>query len=198
MVSRPTSQVELSRTGCHSSTIFEPTHIRFTNYTPYERLRIAINLQYPCIIEPDSLAQASFAFHEKPKSLHPLLEEANAHFTHLFIFLHCLYVFTCITRKHRTRKPPFPTAFVTGETDIPSFSSLVSCEHILTPSLPSLLPRVFHALATQYPSAPRTCLSLAITPLAFNTRRRFHKFILSTTNHQSFELQAMRRRWRNR
>ena len=81
--------MELSRIGCHSSTNFEPIHIRFTNYPPYERLRIAINTQYPCIIQLDSLARASFALHEKLESHHLLLEEATAHFTQPFVFIQC-------------------------------------------------------------------------------------------------------------
>ena len=89
VVSRAASQVEPSRIGCYSSTNFEPIHIRFTNYPPYERLRIAINPQHPCIIQLDSLARASFAFHEKLESHHLLLEEATAHFTQPFVFLQC-------------------------------------------------------------------------------------------------------------
>ena len=80
---------------------------------------------------------------------------------------------------------------------MPSFSSFVSYAHILTPSLPSLSPRVFHDPSTQFLSAPRTRLSVAVAPLASNTGRRFHEFILSTANHPSFELQTMRRRGRN-
>jgi len=180
---------------------FEPTHNRFTKFASYEHLRTARNPEYTCISHLDCLVRTSFALCKNLESLHPLLEERDACFNHPLIFLQCYYIVTCITRTNRMRKPLCHAARFAGETDHPSpihsFSSLVSCTHILTPSLPSFSPDIFHNLSIQFSSASYVHLSLAIVPPASNTSRDFRKYILFAFNHPSIELQGMRRRWCN-
>lgn len=123
---------------------FEPSHIRFTKYASYERLPIPSSPENTCIFISTVPSEPRFAFHKSPESHHLLLEERNARFTHLVIFLQCHSVVPCITRENRIRKPLHHATPLAGEADHPSsilsFSSLVSCAHVLTLSLPSLCP----------------------------------------------------------
>lgn len=131
-----------------SSNDFEPSHIRFTNHASYERSPIPSSPENTCIFISTVPSEHRFAFHKSPKSLHLLLEERNARFTHLIIFLQCHSVVPCITRENRIRKPRHHATPLAGEADHPStilsFSSLVSWAHVLTLSLPSVLPYILH------------------------------------------------------
>ena len=91
----------------------------------------------------DGPVRTSFTLHKKPGSLHQLLEERNARFTHPLIFLQCYSVFFCITRKHTIPKPFCHSLPISGEAAHP-FVLPLSCTHISTLSMPSVLPDSFH------------------------------------------------------
>ena len=186
---------------------FEPNHNRFTNYALYEHSPIPSSPENTCISISAVSSERRFALNKNPgtPNLRPLLEERNARFTHAFIFLQCYPVFSCNSRENRIRKPLYRATPVAGEANHPppvlSFSSLVSCTDILTPSLPSFSSYIFHD-----PFLFNFCrgrglmfarLSLEIAPPASNTSRDSHKFILSTFSDPSIKLQGVWRRWCN-
>ena len=166
-----------------------PTIIRFTNYAPYDRLRIATSPGNTCIFFISTVPSARRAPNRSLRC--PLLEERNARFTHPILFLQCYSVFLCITRQSTIPKPLCHSVPIAGEADhlppILSFSPLLSCTHTLTPSAFCLFfTTPFYSIFLG--------VSPAIAPSAPNTGRYSHKYIFPTFSYPSIELQGMRRR----